>query len=550
MVDTQEQPRKRSRFGDAAPSSSGGASALSAQEKAKQIAAKLSAIAGMGENGGEKGERFGDAATSGAMQIRKKVYVPVREYPDVNFIGLLIGPNGQQHRSLEESSGAKISIKGRGSQKNGGDEGDEDLHVLIVGDREDQVRKAEDLVRDILFDPSRASNLKRKQLSDLAGGLSHGYGDPNLVTVDVEVKRTIIGAIIGKRGEQIRDLKDQSGAQLQVEDPPETNPPAQTCTISIKGRKDCVERAESLLRKLIDEKEAFYKNQQLSRQGSFGGDMGSKQRFTMHVADDKVGLVIGKGGMTIKGIQNRSRCKIEVPHAEDPAKPGYRELIIFADNERDFEDAKQDIMEATAPIGEGSGPSSAGNGMGTDYGGSGNETYGIPNDKVGLVIGRGGETIKRIQTLSGCRIQVPKEPDSGGYIRTLSLSGTREQCDTARKEIDQVLQQYHQQGSTGGSKGYQQSSGGDYGLQQQQYGAQPVDQYQYAQWQQYYAAQAQQQQQQQQQSAQPSAAAGAGQAAAGAGETKYTQEEWTQWRAYYKQFGVEMPETVPPHLSK
>lgn len=30
----------------------------------------------------------------------------------------------------------------------------------------------------------------------------------------------------------------------------------------------------------------------------------------------------------------------------------------------------------------------------------------VPNDKVGLIIGKGGETIKSMQTRSGARIQV------------------------------------------------------------------------------------------------------------------------------------------------
>ena len=36
------------------------------------------------------------------------------------------------------------------------------------------------------------------------------------------------------------------------------------------------------------------------------------------VPDDKVGLIIGKGGMTIKDIQARTRVKVQIPQSADP----------------------------------------------------------------------------------------------------------------------------------------------------------------------------------------------------------------------------------------
>lgn len=79
----------------------------------------------------------------------RKIRVPIDKYPDYNFIGLIIGPRGDTHKQLEKKSGAKISIRGKGSQKEGqagkkftGDE-EEDLHVLITGDTDKQL----DIVR-------------------------------------------------------------------------------------------------------------------------------------------------------------------------------------------------------------------------------------------------------------------------------------------------------------------------------------------------------------------------------------------------------------------
>ncbi|KAF2834746.1 hypothetical protein M501DRAFT_983614, partial [Patellaria atrata CBS 101060] len=72
-------------------------------------------------------------------KTQEKVYVPVNDYPEINFIGLLIGPRGNTLKKMESQSGAKIAIRGKGSVKEGKGKSDaahtsnqeEDLHCLI-----------------------------------------------------------------------------------------------------------------------------------------------------------------------------------------------------------------------------------------------------------------------------------------------------------------------------------------------------------------------------------------------------------------------------------
>eukprot|EP01035_Chromulina_nebulosa_P033767 gene33767-45220_t len=52
-------------------------------------------------------------------KIVKKIYIPVKDHPEINFLGLLIGPRGATQKQLQESTGAKIIIRGRGAQKDG-----------------------------------------------------------------------------------------------------------------------------------------------------------------------------------------------------------------------------------------------------------------------------------------------------------------------------------------------------------------------------------------------------------------------------------------------
>jgi splicing factor 1 len=56
-----------------------------------------------------------------AIQVRvsDKVLIPQDSHPEINFIGLIIGPRGNTLKSLEKETGAKIIIRGKGSVKEG-----------------------------------------------------------------------------------------------------------------------------------------------------------------------------------------------------------------------------------------------------------------------------------------------------------------------------------------------------------------------------------------------------------------------------------------------
>jgi far upstream element-binding protein len=51
--------------------------------------------------------------------------------------------------------------------------------------------------------------------------------------------------------------------------------------------------------------------------------------FTFPIPDDKVGIVIGKSGVTVKDLQNRLRVKIQIPQMPDPgSNPPVRTLSV------------------------------------------------------------------------------------------------------------------------------------------------------------------------------------------------------------------------------
>ncbi|EIE23451.1 hypothetical protein COCSUDRAFT_15358 [Coccomyxa subellipsoidea C-169] len=78
----------------------------------------------------------------------RKVFIPQKDYPGYNFIGLIIGPRGNTQKRMQKETNTKIAIRGKGSVKEGAsrdpkyDYGeDEELHVLITGDKQEDVSR-------------------------------------------------------------------------------------------------------------------------------------------------------------------------------------------------------------------------------------------------------------------------------------------------------------------------------------------------------------------------------------------------------------------------
>lgn len=45
------------------------------------------------------------------------MWMPVDEHPEVNFIGAILGPRGNNQKRLEKETGCKISVRGKGAEK-------------------------------------------------------------------------------------------------------------------------------------------------------------------------------------------------------------------------------------------------------------------------------------------------------------------------------------------------------------------------------------------------------------------------------------------------
>ncbi|CAJ0574554.1 unnamed protein product, partial [Mesorhabditis spiculigera] len=116
------------------------------------------------------------------IMLKKKLYIPAKEHPQTNFVGLLIGPRGDTIRLLEEKSGCKILIRGQGSAKEKSRDHfdpqpareEEELHIILeCEDSENRVElKIENAVKMLkpFLEPNEETltPLKQKQLIELA----------------------------------------------------------------------------------------------------------------------------------------------------------------------------------------------------------------------------------------------------------------------------------------------------------------------------------------------------------------------------------------------
>ncbi|KAK4351169.1 hypothetical protein RND71_030482 [Anisodus tanguticus] len=127
----------------------------------------------------KKNPAFKPPADYRPPKLQKKLFIPMKEYPGYNFIGLIIGPRGNTQKRMEKETGAKIVIRGKGSIKEGrlqqkgnlkpDPSENEDLHVLVEAENQESLDAAAGMVEKLLQPVDEVLNEhKRQQLKELA----------------------------------------------------------------------------------------------------------------------------------------------------------------------------------------------------------------------------------------------------------------------------------------------------------------------------------------------------------------------------------------------
>ncbi|XP_022733059.1 far upstream element-binding protein 1-like isoform X2 [Durio zibethinus] len=175
-------------------------------------------------------------------------------------------------------------------------------------------------------------------------------------------------------------------------------------------------------------------------------DDGSTITRKMEVPNAKVGVLIGKAGDTIKYLQYNSGAKIQIMRDADADRDAPTRPVEIIGTLSSITKAEKLIHAVIAEADAGGSPSLVARGLATTQAAGAAEQIEIqvPNEKVGIIIGRGGETIKGLQTRSGARIQlIPQHlPEGdGSKERTVRVTGDKKQIEIAREMIKDVMNQ-------------------------------------------------------------------------------------------------------------
>lgn len=395
------------------------------------------------------------------------------------------------------------------------------------------------------------------------------------ISEEFKVPDKLVGLVIGRGGEQLHRLQADTQCKVQIAPDAHGSPDR---IFTLIGTKDAIERAK----RSIDE--ILKRGSSLGSDPTTTGPQVLLQRNNCEIVEVKIpgnkcGLVIGKGGETIKRLSEQYGVKLVVVQETSTASSGDKPLRITGEPEK-VAAAKGAILEMLNPTdsyhggGGGGGRKDYGDKR-QNYGGGPNSSEAfikVPGDKAGIVIGKGGESIKEINRRSGAHVEIDKSQRgaSDGNDKMFIIKGTQEEIQYAQQLIYEKItgiqgsqpphgyfndpnQMSPMQGGYGGGAGGQGRGGASsYGAQQQQQymnyqqagqpGAQATDPNMSAAWaayyQQYYGA-----------AGQPGATPAAGQPAATTAATTATaqptvnpstgQPDYSQaWVEYYRSLGM------------
>uniref|UniRef100_A0A8C1P7G8 Far upstream element-binding protein 3-like n=1 Tax=Cyprinus carpio TaxID=7962 RepID=A0A8C1P7G8_CYPCA len=247
----------------------------------------------------------------------------------------------------------------------------------------------------------------------------------------------MVGFIIGRGGEQITRIQLESNCKIQIASD-SGGMMDRPCTLT--GTPESIEQAKRLLGQIVDR----------CRNGpGFHTQMdGNSAVQEILIPASKVGLVIGKGGDTIKQLQERTGVKM-IMIQDDPMPTGSDKPLRITGDPYKVQQARELVAEIIREKDQGdfrSGRSDFGSRLGSSI------DVAVPRFAVGIVIGRNGEMIKKIQNDAGVRIQF--KPDDGiSPDRIAQVMGQPDRCQHAVHLINDLVQTAQERDGFGGPVG-------------------------------------------------------------------------------------------------
>lgn len=265
--------------------------------------------------------------------------------------------------------------------------------------------------RDERRDDSRRGGFRDRSFSPQRGGgySPRGYGGPiersppgrreddNSETIAIQ--SNLVGLIIGRQGENLRRVEADTSSRVQFMTGPDSNGPVRQCKIS--GTRKARDDAKAEIFRIIEENGQNRGNNAITNQpvvvskgvGTHQPALRAGEDATQIMVPNRtVGLIIGRGGETIRDLQERSACHVNIV-GEEKSVNGLRPVNLIGTPSAAAM-AKSLIMEIVESdtknmANQGGAQANQGRGNAYDGGEKINDRITVPSDAVGMIIGKG-----------------------------------------------------------------------------------------------------------------------------------------------------------------
>ncbi|XP_042529846.1 insulin-like growth factor 2 mRNA-binding protein 1 isoform X4 [Dipodomys spectabilis] len=233
--------------------------------------------------------------------------VPLKILAHNNFVGRLIGKEGRNLKKVEQDTETKITISSL-----------QDLTlynpertITVKGAIENCCRAEQEImkkVREAYENDVAAMSVSAGQHLSVHPSLClrplSRQQAPEQEMVQVFIPAQAVGAIIGKKGQHIKQLSRFASASIKIA-PPET-PDSKVRMVIITGPPEAQFKAQGRIYGKLKEENFFGPKEEV------------KLETHIRVPASAAGRVIGKGGKTVNELQNLTAAEVVVPRDQTP----------------------------------------------------------------------------------------------------------------------------------------------------------------------------------------------------------------------------------------
>uniref|UniRef100_A0A3B4XU39 Insulin-like growth factor 2 mRNA binding protein 1 n=1 Tax=Seriola lalandi dorsalis TaxID=1841481 RepID=A0A3B4XU39_SERLL len=252
--------------------------------------------------------------------------VPLKILAHNNFVGRLIGKEGRNLKKVEQDTDTKITISPLqdltlyNPERTITVKGSIEACCLAEVEIMKKVREAYEndiaamnqqthLIPGLnlgalgLFPSS--SNMPPPPPGNAVSGAPYGcFGAPEQETVHVYIPAQAVGAIIGKKGQHIKQLSRFAGASIKIA--PAETPDSKMRMVIVTGPPEAQFKAQGRIYGKLKEENFFGPKEEV------------KLETHIKMAAAAAGRVIGKGGKTVNELQNLTAAEVVVPREQTP----------------------------------------------------------------------------------------------------------------------------------------------------------------------------------------------------------------------------------------